>query len=299
MVVVARDVTEARRMQEERRELERRMQQIQKMEGLGVLAGGVAHDFNNLLTPILGDASLALMELPPDSPVCARLEKIKGAAQRAAALTKQMLAYAGTESLQVEMLDLSRIMREMTQLVESAASRKAILEYDLAEDLPAIEGDAAQISQVAMNMITNASEALGDKTGRIAIRTGTVDADRDYLSRAFPSDELPEMTYVYLEIADTGQGMDAETRQRVFDPFFTTKFTGRSSADTAARSRSTARPGGGRASARSSPPAGAPRRASLRTRPPPKSGAAAGPCWWRTTTSTSSSSRRRRSGAQV
>jgi signal transduction histidine kinase len=227
MVMVARDVTETRRLQEERQELEQRMQQIQKLEGLGVLTGGIAHDFNNLLTPILGDASLALMELPPESPVRARLEKIKKASQRAAALTNQMLAYSGTESLQVEVLDLSRIVREMTQLVESAATRKAILEYDLADDLHAVEGDTAQLSQVLMNLITNASEALGEGTGRIAIRTGTVEADRAYLSRVFPSDDLREATYVYLEVADTGCGIDAETRQRIFDPFFSTKFTGR------------------------------------------------------------------------
>ena len=227
IVLVARDITESRRLREERSALEQRMQQIQKLESLGVLAGGIAHDFNNLLTPILGDASLGLMELDPESPLRTRFEKIKTAAQRAAVLTGQMLAYAGTESLRIELLDLSQVVREMSRLLETAASRKAILEYDLADDLPSIEGDTAQISQVAMNLIGNASEALEDKTGRIAIRTGAVDADSAYLARTFPGNALRKGTYVYLEVADTGCGIDAEAHERIFDPFFSTKFMGR------------------------------------------------------------------------
>jgi two-component system cell cycle sensor histidine kinase/response regulator CckA len=227
LVAVSRDVTEERRVAEERRLLEQRMQHAQKLEGLGVMAGGIAHDFNNLLTPILGEAGLGLTELAPDSPLRARLDRIVTAASRAAALTRQMQAYAGTESLEPERLDVSRSLREIAQLIESAATRRAVLEYDLREGLPAIEADAAQLSQVAMSLVSNASEALGEGTGRIAIRTGAVEADRAALSRTFPGDELPEGTYVYLEIADTGGGMDEATRARIFDPFFTTKFTGR------------------------------------------------------------------------
>ncbi len=227
LVTVSRDVTKERAARAERLHLEQRMQQAQKLESLGVLAGGIAHDFNNLLTPILGEASLALMDLPDDSPLRERMERIVGATQRTAELTRQMLAYAGTESIHTEPLDLTRILREMSKLIESAATRKAVLEYDLTHDLPLIEADAAQLSQVAMNLVSNASDALGEGTGRITVRTGSLEADRALLSQAFPDDDLPEGTYVYLEVSDTGRGMDPSTRARVFDPFFSTKFTGR------------------------------------------------------------------------
>jgi PAS domain S-box-containing protein len=177
MVAVSRDVTGTVNASEERRKLEERMQQAQKLESLGMLASGVAHDFNNLLTPILGDASLALMDVPGDSEVGVRLQKIQRAAHRAAMLTNQLLDYAGVGSIDTEPLDLSRLVLEMGQLLQSAASKKAVLAYDLANDLPAIEGDAAQLSQVVMNLITNASEAIEVRRpgeSRIAIRSGTV-----------------------------------------------------------------------------------------------------------------------------
>jgi PAS domain S-box-containing protein len=221
-----RDVTERRRAEEERRRFEDHMQQAQKLESLGVLAGGIAHDFNNLLTPILGDASLALEDLPEDSPARARLLKIRRAAQRAAALTRQMLAYTGQESLHREPLDLSHVVRDMAQLLESAVSRKAVLVYDLAPDLPAVEADASQIGQIAMNLITNAAEAVNEtgREGRIELRTGSVDVEA---GASLTSGPLEPGRYVFFEVADTGCGMDADTRSRIFDPFFTTKFTGR------------------------------------------------------------------------
>ncbi len=226
-VVISRDVTERVRAQRELRQLEERMRQAQKLESLGVLAGGIAHDFNNLLTPILGEASLALMDLAPGSPARRGLQNIQRAGHRAAALTNQMLAYAGKRPLLVEPLNLSQLVREMAQLVESATAGKPVLAYDLLEDLPAVEADAAQLSQVVMNLITNASEAVGDGHGRITLRTGTVDADRVALAQTYLGDDLEGGIYVYVEVADTGCGMDAETRARIFDPFFTTKFTGR------------------------------------------------------------------------
>jgi PAS domain S-box-containing protein len=227
IVSVSRDVTERRRQEEERQHFEERMQQAQKLESLGVMAGGIAHDFNNLLTPILGDTSLVLADLPADSPVRPRLEKIRQAAQRAAALTSQMLAYAGTESLQVEAVDVSELVREMSRLIDSAIARKAALDYELCSDLPAIEGDPAQVSQIVINLVTNACEALGERGGHIVIRTGTLRVDRAQLDRLILGDTLPEGRWVTLEVADDGCGMDAETRARIFDPFFTTKFTGR------------------------------------------------------------------------
>jgi len=230
MVAVSRDVTGIVDAAEERHKLEERMQQAQKFESLGMMAGGVAHDFNNLLTPILGDASLALMDLPDDSDVRGRLQKIQRAAHRAATLTNQLLDYAGIGSIETEPLDLSRLVLEMGELMQSAVSKKAVLAYDLDEDVPAIEGDAVQLSQVVMNLITNASEAIETRRpgeGRIAIRSGKVETDSKSLSQVFLGEGLPEGTYVYFEVEDSGCGMDAETRARIFDPFFTTKFTGR------------------------------------------------------------------------
>jgi CheY-like chemotaxis protein len=167
------------------------------------------------------------MDLPPESPARARIKMIQKAAHRAAALTNQMLAYTGKESLRIEVLNLSKLVQEMGQLLESAISKKAEIGYDLPEELPPVEADAAQLSQVVMNLITNASEAIGDDPGRISIRTGTMQADRAYLSRTLRDSNLPEGTYVYFEVSDTGCGMEAETLARIFDPFFTTRFTGR------------------------------------------------------------------------
>jgi nitrogen-specific signal transduction histidine kinase/CheY-like chemotaxis protein len=223
---MAWDITDRVEAEQSRREIEERMQQAQKLEGLGVMAGGIAHDFNNLLTPILGDTSLALLDLPPDSPVRARLQKVQKAAHRAAALTHQMLTYAGEESLHVEVLNLSRLVQEMAQLLETAASREAILVYDLASALPPIEGDAARVSQIVMNLITNASEAL-EGEGRITLRTGVAELDAADLGRMVLGSELAAGRYAFVEVADTGCGMDPEIRARIFDPFFTTKFTGR------------------------------------------------------------------------
>lgn len=224
---VAHDITGRRRAEEERRQLEAQILHAQKLESLGVLAGGIAHDFNNLLMGMLGNADLALMDLPPESPVRCRVEGIVSAAHRAAELTNQMLAYAGKGRFVVEPLDVSRLVQEIAHLLEASVSKKAVLRYDLAKGLPAITADATQLRQVAMNLIINASEAIGDETGVISVATGVVEADRGYLAGAYLGEDLPEGSYVYLAVADTGCGMDAGMLAKVFDPFFTTKFAGR------------------------------------------------------------------------
>jgi len=198
-----------------------------KLESLGILAGGIAHDFNNLLVGILGNAGLALLELPAGSPARPLVEQVEKAALCAAELTNQMLAYAGKGRFVVASVDLSHLVEEMAHLHSAAISKKAILTCDLGEALPAVEGDATQLRQVVMNLLTNASDAVGDESGAITVRTGVVDADRRCLEEAYLSEDLPEGAYVYVEVADTGSGMDAETKARIFDPFFTTKFTGR------------------------------------------------------------------------
>jgi len=227
VVCLARNVTEQKRAAEERRRLESQIQYAQKLESLGVLAGGIAHDFNNLLVAVLGNADLALLDLSPASPARACVESVRDAAMRASELTQQLLAYSGKGAFLIKVLSLNELVRDIGRLLEVSISRKVTLRYDLAEGLPAVEADPSQLRQVVMNLITNASEAIGDRSGTICIRTGCVHADRDYLSLLLLNQGLPEGDYVCLEVSDTGSGMDAETRARIFDPFFTTKFTGR------------------------------------------------------------------------
>ncbi|MBZ0252479.1 MAG: hypothetical protein K8I02_03985, partial [Candidatus Methylomirabilis sp.] len=222
-----REVAERARMEEERRGLEARIQQTQKLESLGVLAGGIAHDFNNLLMGVLGNAGLALMEMSPEAPGRESVRLIETAAQRAAELTNQMLAYSGKGRFVIERLDLSRLVSEMAHLLHVSISKRAALNLRTPAGLPPIEGDAAQIRQVVMNLITNASDALGDGTGTISVTTGRCAADAGYFDRSFIKDDLPEGEYVFVEVSDTGCGMDGETAAKIFDPFFTTKFAGR------------------------------------------------------------------------
>ncbi len=222
-----RDLTARVEAETERRRLEAQIQHVQKLESLGVLAGGIAHDFNNLLVGMLGHAGLALMDLPPDAPIAARLRQIETAAMRAAELTNQMLAYSGKGRFVIGPLNLSSLVDEMMHLLQTVITKNARVEAALARDLPAIEADASQIRQVVMNLITNASDAIGEQPGTIGIRTRTVVADRAYLADAYLGAEVPEGTYACVEVRDTGCGMDRETLGRIFDPFFTTKFTGR------------------------------------------------------------------------
>ncbi len=227
VLACAFDVTSRKDAEKERQRLDLQMQHAQKLESLGILAGGIAHDFNNLLVAILGNAGLALMELPPESPARETVEAIETAAQRAADLTRQMLAYSGKGKFIIEPLSLSRLVEEMGHLLEVSVSRRAVLEYHFAPDMPLVEVDATQVRQVIMNLITNAADAIGDRSGVITVSTGVIEADRAYLSETYLDNDLPEGRYAYIEVSDTGTGMEPETRARLFDPFFTTKFTGR------------------------------------------------------------------------
>jgi PAS domain S-box-containing protein len=224
---VARDISERRRAEEERVRLEGRMQEVQKLESLGVLAGGIAHDFNNLLMAIVGNADLGMLALSPASPVRSNLEEITRVSLRAADLCRQMLAYAGKGRFVIGRYDLSDIVREMTPMLEISVSKKASVHYDLVEELPAVEVDLTQLRQVVMNLITNASESLGGEVGVISFTTGVMDCRRDYLTDCHLGENLAEGQYVFLEVADSGDGMNEDTKRRIFDPFFTTKFTGR------------------------------------------------------------------------
>ncbi len=222
-----RDITARRKAEEERRALERQMLHVQKLESLGVLAGGIAHDFNNLLVSVLGNAGLALAELEPASSVRGRLTDIELAAQRAAELTRQMLAYAGRGRFVVQRVNLSDLVVELVTLLRTVVARTADIDVRLTDNLPGVEADASQLRQVVMNLVTNAADSIGGVAGRIEITTGRMSATREYLSQSCIGQEAEPGEFVFVEIADTGCGMDQKTLARIFDPFFTTKATGR------------------------------------------------------------------------
>jgi nitrogen-specific signal transduction histidine kinase/CheY-like chemotaxis protein len=221
------DITDRRQAAIEREQFGRNMQEAQKLESLGVLAGGIAHDFNNLLTSILGNASIASLELPPGSPVHDSIEQINEASLRAAELCKQMLAYSGRGRFIAQKVDLGELIEQTTQMLQISISKKSVLRFHIVKGLPPIEVDATQIRQVIMNLVINASEAIGDTSGVISLSTGLTRVDHAYLHGTLMAPDLPEGDYVCLEVSDSGCGMSAETQARIFDPFFTTKFTGR------------------------------------------------------------------------
>jgi len=228
-VGLARDVTSRKQADEERQTLERRMQQTQKLESLGVLAGGIAHDFNNLLVGVLSNAELALASLGDAAtvaPVRRLVLDIKDAALHASELTNQMLAYSGRGHFEVRTISLNEMVRDMEHLLGASVSKKARVDYQLARELPPVRADVAQMHQLVMNLITNASEALEERAGVIRVRTG-VEQVRGALPDLYGPTPLAPGQYVFLEVTDDGCGMDGETRARLFEPFFTTKFTGR------------------------------------------------------------------------
>lgn len=222
-----RDITERILYENEKIEMEKKIQHSQKLESLGILAGGIAHDFNNLLTAILGNADLAKKKLSPVSPSMKNIERVIETAHRAADLSNQMLAYSGKGRFVLEDISLSEIVEEMTHLLEVSISKKAIIKYEFAYNIPPIEGDATQIRQIIMNLITNASEAIGDRSGYISINTGVMDCDDNYISQCRITKDVKAGRFSYIEVADSGLGMSKTTIDKLFDPFFTTKFTGR------------------------------------------------------------------------
>jgi len=226
-LVVLRDITEIRRAQGERRRLDARVQQAQRLESLGVLAAGVAHTFNNLLVGILGNSNLALMYLPEDSPAREHLQQLEKAAQQAAEITRQMLAYSGKGHFVISHVHLTRLAREMAPLLEAVLGPEVNIRYELDPEAPEIRADEGQMRQILFNLVTNASEALQETGGTILVSTGAMQVDRSLLSETFPGDRLPEGRYAFLRVTDDGCGMDAAMQTRIFEPFFTTKFASR------------------------------------------------------------------------
>jgi PAS domain S-box-containing protein len=235
VVVCACDVTQRIQMEEdlrrarakeEEQQLESHLREVQRLESLGLLAGRIAHDFNNLLTVILGNSTAARQALASDSPLRERLERVHTAAQHAAGIVDQMLTYSGKALVKLDRLDLSHLVAEILELLQISSSKNAILETDLVERLPPVNGDVTQLRQVIVNLITNASEALGKRKGTISVRTGVLAVNRAYIADTYGTADPAEGEYVYLEVADNGSGMDEGTRARIFDPFYTTKVSG-------------------------------------------------------------------------
>ncbi len=223
VVAVLQDITSRQRAER----LDAEFHQSQKLESLGTLAGGIAHDFNNLLVGILGNASLALLDLTADSPARRGVEEIEQAGQRAAELTRQLLAYAGKGRFVVESVDASAIISEMAALLRTGVSKQASMQLDLPTLLPAVDVDTTQFRQVVMNLVTNASDALAGDAGLISIRTGHLQLNVDYLTSCVGGSNARPGEFVFVEVRDTGAGMDSPTIARIFDPFFSTKFIGR------------------------------------------------------------------------
>jgi PAS domain S-box-containing protein len=227
VIFAALDITDRVRGERERRAMESQVQHVQKLESLGILAGGIAHDFNNLLMVVLGNLDLALTDRSLPAPLRESLQSIGKAARQGAELTRQLLVYAGREPMRVTKLDLSMVVRDMTQIIEVSLRGKGQLVYELAEAIPPVDVDPSLIRQVIMNLLLNAMESLGERGGEIMLRTGREELDSPALEKNILGRGLPPGTYVHLEVQDTGCGMDAATRERIFDPFFSTKFVGR------------------------------------------------------------------------
>ena len=213
---------------DERKGLDEQIRQTQKLDHLGLLAGGVAHDFNNLLVGILGNAALALETTSVGNPAAGLLQEVIAAAETAAHLTRQLLAYPGKGRITIESLDLSEVVRQIGGLVKASIPKSVQLRYDLAQTLPCVEGDASQLQQLTMNLILNGAEAIGpESAGTVLVSTGLEEVNQEHIQSALAPAEVSPGRYVTLQVHDTGAGMTPEVMERIFDPFFTTKFAGR------------------------------------------------------------------------
>jgi len=226
-VYIVEDISQRKQLEEQRLESERRLLHSQKLESLGVMAGGIAHDFNNLLAAMQGNLELALEKLPDASSARSRIDQAHIAARRAMELTRQMLAYSGRGQFHIQDVDMNELVQQNISMFKSVIAKTVSLEMNLSANLPGISADIGQIQQVVMNLITNASEAIGDRPGIMFLSTGVMDCEDHYLSQSRIEVKPKPGRFAWLEVADTGMGMDGETMARIFDPFFSTKFTGR------------------------------------------------------------------------
>ena len=224
---ISRDLSRRKNAEREREKIETRLQQAKKMESLGTMAGSIAHNFNNLLMVVLGNLELAREDLPASLPATLNIKRAIGASQRAADLSSMMLTYVGQLKKESVPLDLSETVQRVLENMDESKMVNVDMDLDLADPMPLVAADEAQMRQLITGFVTNAIEALNDENGRVRISTGSMHCDRDFLLTTYLKEEMPEGRYAYVEVADTGCGMDAETLGKVFDPFFSTKFTGR------------------------------------------------------------------------
>ena len=221
-----RDITARKRAEIERDALQTRVILAEKLESLGVMAGGIAHDFNNLLMGVLGNASIAMLDAPPDSPMRRCLEEIESAAQRAANLSQQMLAYSGRATYTFRRLDLRQLVHDAAPTLAASIAKHHRVEFRLDGDAH-IHADESQLRQVLLGIVANASEAYEEDGGVITVSVGVEHVDYDELKKCHVTGAIADGTYAILEVSDSGSGMDERLIERIFDPFFTTKFTGR------------------------------------------------------------------------
>lgn len=226
ILAVMRDITERKRTELEREALQIRIAQAEKMESLGVMAGGIAHDFNNLLMGVLGNASIAMLDAPDGSPLRRCLEEIEAAAQRAATLSQQMLAYSGRATYTFKRIDLRELVQTAAPALSAAVAKCHRIEYRL-DDNVVVSADASQLRQVLLGLVANASDAYGDAGGAIAVSVRSEHVNHDPIAVPHALGTLTDGAYAVLEVSDAGCGMDDRVIERIFDPFFSTKFTGR------------------------------------------------------------------------
>ena len=224
---VMNNITDRKRMEEERLELERQLLQAQKLESLGRVTAGIAHNFNNILMSVMGYLEMVLDDLSLASLARKNLEKALKSAKRAADLTHQVLAYSGSGFFVFKEININRLIEENLAIFKSAISGTVSFRLNPSEDIPLINADPEQIRQVILNILTNASEAIDKNAGTVILSTGVKDCDDDDLNQSCLEEKPKAGRFTYIEISDTGCGMDAKAKSLLFDPFFTTKFMGR------------------------------------------------------------------------
>ncbi|MGC8845616.1 MAG: response regulator [Candidatus Hydrogenedens sp.] len=227
ILILFRDISEIKKVQEEKKQFQKQIQHIQKLESLGVLSSSVAHDFNNYLMAIMGHAELARAEINKPSAIANYLQNIEETIKDAGELCRQLLTFAGKKQQPYQPCNLNHIIKETEHLLKVSISKKILLDFQFDPELPLINGEIGQLRSVLVNLVINASDAIGNRSGVIRIKTGVVDFTESYIRTTWFQEGIEKKKYIYMEVSDNGCGMPPETMSKIFDPFFTTKDTGR------------------------------------------------------------------------
>jgi len=226
VLVMIRDISQRKQLEAEQEQMQQQLSHSQRLDSLGVLAGGIAHDFNNLLSAIVGNVEFAGKQLPEGSGAAEYLSRVDEACNEASMLCRQMLAYAGKGEFTIRVIRLYDALHNMGKLLRASLGKKVRLHIKLAKGLPSILADYAQFQQVMLNLIVNASDAIGDREGDITVKAHAVEMDAETLVAFAHGRPLRPGSYVSISVRDTGCGMDQSVMNRMFDPFYTTKATG-------------------------------------------------------------------------